>query len=91
MSRIDILHPHGHSDAEARRIVDEVLAQLRQRHGVEGDWRDGVVELSGPGMQGQISLAPGQVRVSAELGFLLSMLHGPVEEEIRRVLGERLG
>lgn len=91
MSRIDIHHPHGHGDEEARRIVEGILEQLHQRYGVDGVWSDASVALSGPGLQGAIRLAPGQVQVTAELGFLLSALRGPVEDEIRRVLGERLG
>ena len=49
------------------------------------------MRLAGPGMQGLVELLPGRVRVTAELGFLLSALSGQVENEIRRVLGERLG
>ena len=48
------------------------------------------MRLSGPGLQGQVELLPQQVRVTAELGFLLSALRGQVEAEIRRVLAERL-
>ncbi|HRF84877.1 MAG: polyhydroxyalkanoic acid system family protein [Xanthomonadales bacterium] len=91
MSRIDILHPHGRSDQEARHIVEGIVDQLHQRYGVAGDWGEDAVALSGPGLHGWIRLAPGQVRVTADLGLLLSALHGPVEGEIRRVLGERLG
>lgn len=91
MSRIDIHHPHARDDAEARRIVEDIADQLRQHYGVDGHWRNDAMTLSGPGLDGLIQLAPGQVQVTAELGFLLSALRGPVEDEIRRVLGERLG
>ena len=52
--------------------------------------QDDAASLSGPGLQGSIRLAPGQVRVTAELGFLLSVMSGQGEAEIRRVLAERL-
>ena len=90
MSHIDIRHPHSRSDEQARRIVEGIVEQLQQRYGVDGDWDGDAMVLSGPGLHGLIQLAPGQVQVSAELGFLLSALRGLVEDEIRRVLGERL-
>ena len=91
MAHIDIRHPHHHGDEEARRIVEGIAEQLRERYGVSGRWQDDAIVLAGPGLQGLVRVLPGQVRVTAELGFLLSALRGRVEDEIRRVLGERLG
>ena len=90
MARIDILHPHTRSADEARTIVEGIAAQLRERYGLSGTWQGDAVVLSGPGLQGLVEVLPQQVRVSAELGFLLAALRGQVEGEIRRVLGERL-
>jgi putative polyhydroxyalkanoate system protein len=90
MARIDIQHPHTRDDAEARTIVDGIAAQLRERYGISGSWEGDAVRLSGAGLEGQVELLPRQVRVTAELGFLLSALRGQVEAEIRRVLVERL-
>jgi len=90
MARIDIRHPHTRNAEEARSIVDAITAQLHERFGVSGTWEGDAVHLAGPGLTGQVELLPQQVRVTAELGFLLSALRGQVEAEIRRVLGERL-
>jgi putative polyhydroxyalkanoate system protein len=90
MARIDIQHPHTRDAAEARTIVDGIAAQLRERYGISGSWEGDAVRLSGAGLEGQVELLPRQVRVTAELGFLLSALRGQVEAEIRRVLVERL-
>ncbi|MBO9716932.1 MAG: polyhydroxyalkanoic acid system family protein [Pseudoxanthomonas sp.] len=90
MARIDIQHPHTRNAGEVRLIVDAIIAQLRERFGVSGIWEGEAVRLSGPGLTGHVELLPQQVRVTAELGFLLSALRGQVEAEIRRVLGERL-
>lgn len=91
MARIDIQQAHSRDDAEARAIVDGIAAQLHERYGVSGTWQGDAVRLAGPGLQGLVELLPGRVRVTADLGFLLSALRGQVESEIRRVLGERLG
>ena len=90
MARIDIRHPHTRSAEEARSIVDAITVKLHDRFGVSGTWEGDAVRLAGPGLTGQVELLPQQVRVTAELGFLLSALRGQVEAEIRRVLGERL-
>jgi putative polyhydroxyalkanoate system protein len=42
-------------------------------------------------VDGAIELQPGQVHVTAKLGFLLSAMKGMVEGEIQRVLKEKLG
>ena len=90
MAQIDFHHPHTRSDEEARRIVDGIVAQLGERYGVTSSWEGGAASLAGPGLSGRLELLPGQVRVRAELGFLLSALSGQIEAELRRVLGERL-
>lgn len=92
VSRIEILHPHARADDEARRLVDGIAATLQQRYGIASvaDGAD-ALQLSGPGIQGRIELQPGRVRVAAELGLLFSAMKDLVEDEIRRVLHEKLG
>lgn len=90
LSRIDILHPHARTPEQARTIVDDIAATLRQRYGLATEWAGDAIRLSGPGIQGEVEMQPGQVRVVAELGFLFSAMKGVVEDEIRRVLREKL-
>lgn len=90
MSRIDIAHDHSRTPEQARRAVEEVAAKLQDRHGLAAHWQGDAVHLSGMGIQGLVQMLPGQVRVQAELGFLLSAMSGLVEGEIRRVLQEKL-
>ena len=45
--------------------------------------------VSRHGVDGRIALLPGEVRVTAELGFLMAAMQGPIESGIRRVLDER--
>ena len=55
------------------------------------DFREGTITVRFKGVDGRIELLPQAVRVTAELGFLLSAMSGTVESEIRRVLAEKLG
>ena len=89
MSRIDIRHPHNQPMDQARAAVDEVADKLSQRFGCACRWNGDALDFSGSGVDGRIELAPDQLRITAKLGFMLSMLQGPIEAEIRRVLEEK--
>lgn len=90
MSKIDILHTHAQPDDAARKVIEDMTKSLQQKFGVQADWVGDALKFNGSGVEGQIELLPGQVRVAAELGFPVSMMKGMVEGEIRRVLQEKL-
>lgn len=89
MPSIDIRHPHSLTPAKARKAVQEVADKLAERFGVDYEWDRDTLNFSRSGVDGKIDLKPNQLRVSAQLGFLLTALKGPIEAEIRRVLEER--
>ena len=89
MSSIDIHHPHSLPMPKARKAVEEVAQKLAERFGVDYSWDEDTLNFTRLGVDGKIALLPKQLHVSAELGFLLSALKGPIESEIRRVLDER--
>lgn len=91
MSTIQLEHPHRLAHADARRAVDDVAARLVQRFGVQTRWEGDTLHFQRPGVDGHIALAPALLRVHARLGLLLAPMRGPIEQEIRRVLGERFG
>jgi putative polyhydroxyalkanoate system protein len=89
MPAIDIRHAHSMPPAKARKAVDEVARKLAERFDIEYDWDGDALNFTRSGVDGRIALAPNQLHVTAQLGFLLSALKGPIEAEIRRVLEER--
>ncbi|MGE8261583.1 MAG: polyhydroxyalkanoic acid system family protein [Stenotrophomonas sp.] len=91
MSTIDIRHAHSLPAENARKAIEEVAAKLSERFGLQSSWVGDVLNFSGSGVDGAIALQPGQVQVTAKLGFLLSAMKGMVESEIQRVLQEKLG
>lgn len=91
MPGIDIHHPHSLPMAKARKAVQEVAEKLAERFGVDYDWDGDTLNFARSGVDGKIALAPKQLHVTAQLGFLLSALKGPIENEIKRVLDERFG
>ncbi|NLG59055.1 MAG: polyhydroxyalkanoic acid synthase [Gammaproteobacteria bacterium] len=91
MGDIDIRHPHSLPLPRAREAIEEAAQRLSQKFGIDYAWDGDRVDFRRSGLDGRIHLAPGELRVTARLGFLLSAMKGPIETEIRRVLAERLG
>lgn len=89
MPGIDIRHPHSMPLPKARKAVEDVARKLAERFDVEYDWDGDTLNFARSGVDGRIALGPKQLHVTAQLGFLLSALKGPIESEIRRVLDER--
>lgn len=89
MASIDIQHPHTMAPAHARQAVQDVADKLVDRFGVECRWNGDILDFSRSGVEGRIALLPGQLHVTAQLGFLFGAMRGPIEAEIRRVLTER--
>lgn len=90
MSQIEIEQPYTMPVTDVRVQVDALAGKLRDRFGAQTQWVDDVLEFSGSGITGKISIEPQRVVVAADLGFLFAMMRGPVEDEIKRVLSERL-
>ncbi|MFT3762080.1 MAG: polyhydroxyalkanoic acid system family protein [Pseudoxanthomonas sp.] len=89
MSSIDIRHPHNQSPEQARAAVEEVARKLADRFDFKYAWSGDTLGFNRSGVDGRIELEPQQLRVTAKLGFMLSMLQAPIEAEIRRVLEEK--
>ena len=89
MPGIDIRHPHSMPLPKARKAVEDVAKKLAQRFDIEYAWEGDTLSFTRSGVDGRIALAAKHLHVTAQLGFLLSALKGPIESEIRRVLEDR--
>ena len=87
---IDIQHAHQLPEPAIRQIVQSLADKLTERYEVSSQWDADRLVFQRSGVEGAIQLLPGQVRVTASLGFPLSMMQSMVEDEIRRLLSERL-
>lgn len=90
MSDIDILHPHALGREGARSAIDQVAEKLQAQFGMESAWNGDVLEFQRSGVAGRIVVDEDNLHVTAKLGFLLSAMRGPIEQEIRRVLSDKL-
>jgi len=89
MPRIEICHPHSLTPAKARKAATEIAKTLAKRFGVDYEWKGDLLTFRRSGVEGEILMAPKQLQVTAQLGFLLGAMKGSIEQEIRRVLDER--
>ena len=91
MSSIDIHARHSLSHEEALTAADELSSDLAEKFGINYGWEDEVIHFERPGVHGQILVHDTELRIQAQLGFLLMMLKDPIEQEIRRYLEEHFG
>jgi len=89
MASIDILHPHSRTPAQARKAMEGMALELSERLNMTYAWQGDALLFSRSGVDGRIDLAPRTLHVTAQLGFLLGALKGPIEAEIRKVLAEK--
>ncbi|GAA5074619.1 polyhydroxyalkanoic acid system family protein [Lysobacter panacisoli] len=89
MSNIDIRHACNLPPDEAKQAVQDVADKLSERFGMSYTWAGDTLNFNRSGVDGHIAVEPGELHVTAKLGFLLSTMKGPIEAEIRRVLDER--
>ena len=91
MSTIDIHAYHALSHEEALAAADELSCDLSEKFGIDYGWEGEVIHFERPGVHGQILVTDKELRIQAELGFLLLMLKAPIEQEIVRYLTEHFG
>ncbi|MBS0569667.1 MAG: polyhydroxyalkanoic acid system family protein [Proteobacteria bacterium] len=91
MSTIDIRRKHGKSHNAAKAAVDRTAAAIGNKFGVSSEWDGDTLHFSRSGVTGRIHIGKTELRVHAELGFLLGMLKPAIEEEIHRQLDENFG
>lgn len=89
MASIDIHHPHSKTPAQARKAIEGVAKKLAERFDMDYGWDGDTLNFSRSGVDGKIAMLKDTLRVTANLGFLLSAMKGPIEAEIRRVLSEK--
>jgi len=91
MSTIDIHAFHNLSHEDALNAADELSIDLAEKFGIDYGWEDEVIHFERPGVNGQILVQETELRIQADLGFMLMLLKGPIELEIVRYLKEHFG
>ncbi|MDB5035865.1 MAG: polyhydroxyalkanoic acid synthase [Chlorobi bacterium] len=91
MGSIHIRRNHTLGKAEARKAVEDIGRQLKQRLQVDYHWNGDRLQFSRPGAEGTIDVEDTLVAIDIELGLVLSAFKGPVESQIHAYLDQSLG
>jgi putative polyhydroxyalkanoate system protein len=88
MSKIDIRRKHGSSLKAAKAAVDKTAQAMGKKFAIESEWEGDTLHFQRSGVNGKIHVTKVEVRVHAELGFLLGMMRTAIESEIEKQLDE---
>ena len=91
VSTIDIHAHHNLSHEKALEAADQLSADLAEKFGIDYGWEDESINFERPGVNGTILVQDSELRIQANLGFMLMMLKSPIEQEIVRYLKEHFG
>jgi len=91
VSTIDIHAFHTLSHEQALSAADELSIDLAEKFGIDYGWEDEVIHFERPGVRGQIQVQESELRIQADLGFMLMLLKRPIEQEIVRYLEKHFG
>lgn len=91
MPSIDIKRAHSRPLPEAKKSVQRVADHLAEKFDVACSWEGNTLAFQRSGVDGHIQVSARHIHVTAQLGFLLLAIRGPVEREIHRYLDEEFG
>lgn len=82
MSDIDIRRSHALSLADARKQAEAMASELRKQFELESQWDGDTLRFSRQGVDGALAVGKSEVRITAQLGFLLAFLKPQIERHI---------
>jgi len=91
MSTIHIRAAHQLEHADALQAADELAGDLAGKFGIDYGWDEDIIHFDRPGVFGTIEVGKREILIRAKLDFLLIMLKGRIEEEIRQYLRNHFG
>jgi len=91
MATIDMTRRHALGPERAREIVSEIGAELVRRYGVQTRWQGDTLLVRRGGIEGRIEVGDDNVRMQAQLGVMIGMLKGTIEQEIQKQFERHFG
>ena len=91
MPSIDIRRTHSKNLKDAKAAVTDVAKEISKKFELTYGWEGNHLHFERSGVNGKITLDKDSVRVTAELGFMLSMIKSAVEREIEKRLDQHFG
>ena len=90
MARISIHRAHHLSHAKAKAAAETLAKDLESKFSLHYAWEGDHITFKRPGVTGRLRVAPAELELHVELGFLVSAFRSSIEQEIHRQLDEIL-
>ena len=91
MPTVYVERNHQLDRLQLRQLGDRLAAKLTQKPGGQCQWQEDELHYKQSGISARIQLGSDQVKVTVELGLLMSGFSGTVKNEIERVLDQQFG
>jgi putative polyhydroxyalkanoate system protein len=91
MATLSITKKHHLSHELAKAAAEKVAQDLRARFALTYQWEGDHIRFERPGLTGALAVTKDEVRLHAELGFLLSALKPSIEREVHKEFDKRFG
>ena len=91
MATISIAKKHSLPHKKAKEAAQRIADDLSKRFELECEWHGDNIEFERAGVTGHLHVGAREVRLSAKLGFLLSMLKPTIEDVVHRDFDKYFG
>lgn len=91
MPTILITRKHKRPLPEARASIERIAKGIAKRFSIDYGWTDNTMDFSRAGVDGHIALTKSEVRVKADISFLMLPIKGAIEDEIKKHLDAEFG
>jgi putative polyhydroxyalkanoate system protein len=90
MPSIKIERAHAMGLEKAKKAVGEVAKAMQEKFDITAIWEKNTLKFERSGVKGAIDVSKDQVKVAAELGFMLGFLKPKIEQAIEHHLDNAL-
>jgi len=91
MSDIRICRAHSLTPKHARAAAEKMSTKLREAFDMQFEWEGELLRFRRSGVDGQLTLGHKEVRIDAQLSFLLAMMKPKIERSIHENLDKIFG
>jgi len=91
MADIELVRAHSEPIARARALVQKTADELAPEHDLSSEWHGNTLHFHRTGVDGQIIVTASEIRLHANLSFLLKPLKGRLVDRIERTFDKLFG
>lgn len=86
MTKIVIAKTHNKPAEEVEKLVDALQIELANKYGLKSQRNGDLVDFTGAGLKGTLSMDPNEVKIDLKLGMMMTMLAGKIESALKEKL-----